>query len=308
MIAQSRLKPETMAAIRKLVGKHIDLDWIASCADVFDHSEGHIVCAGAITVDGDAAATKPWHFINVPITDHPDASSLANYCKGGAACVTAQIREDMRVLEDPSAATHDKQVALMYLVHFVGDAHQPLHCADDRDEGGNLKSTNVVLKGTKTMNLHQIWDHAIDNPGEEDETLLFKDVTAEARELAGEASQVVKARSSVPGELASWTEGDDLPEHIALESFQIAQDQIYPQYAKDHGQIADAADPHKIGASYHDRMRPIAHERIAMAGVRLAFLLEQAFSNAGAASTTRVLKPSNIRLDLKDYGSQPFGR
>ena len=301
ILAQSRLKPETLAAIRKLVGKRIDLDWIASCADVFDHSDGHIVCAGAITVDGDAAATRPWHYMNIPITDHPDAASLAGYCRGGN-CVTAQIRQDLHVLQDPAASTQAKQVALLFLVHFVGDAHQPLHCADDNDEGGNKKSTNVVLKGTKTMNLHQIWDHAVDNPGEEDDVLLFKDMTAEARTLADELAK--ELQSAPAARISSWTSGDDLPETIALESFALAQDEIYPQYARDHGQIADPSDPHKIGQAYHDHMRPIAHQRLEMAGIRLAFLLEQAFSGQAAGGSART---SRVQFDLPRY-ADPFGR
>ena len=308
ILAQSRLKPETLAAIRNLVGKRIDLDWIASCADIFGHGNGHMVCAGAITVDGDAEASRPWHYINIPISEHPTAASLGRYCKGNTDCVSAQIREDVRTLQDPAASRQAKQAALMFLVHFVGDAHQPLHCADDNDGGGNQKTTNVIMRGTKTLNLHQIWDHAVDNPGEEDDVLLFQDVSAEARTLASVLAQELKeTQAGASDALRSWTQGDDLPEQIALESFQVAQDAIYPQYRRDRGRIADPADPRRIGKDYHDRMRPIAHQRLEMAGVRLAYLLELAFSAPHLGVDGKPVLFNIPRLDLPRY-SDPFRR
>src|SRR5208282_1288401 len=173
MIAQSRLDPQTLQKIRMIMGRNINLDWIANCADVFAHSDGPVLCAGTVTMDGDPEQSKPWHFIDIPISESPNASSLTGYCPNQQDCVVAQIRKDMDVLQDPGASMEAKQLALVYLVHFVGDAHQPLHCADDNDEGGNFKPVDVEARSgdNKYLNLHQVWDHAIDNPGDNENLL-----------------------------------------------------------------------------------------------------------------------------------------
>ena len=46
----------------------------------------------------------------------------------------------------------------MFLVHFVGDLHQPLHCADDNDRGGNDVPVQLYTRSTK---LHAVWDNGL---------------------------------------------------------------------------------------------------------------------------------------------------
>jgi hypothetical protein len=271
MIAQSRLSPQALKAIAAILGPGVSLHQIASCADDFAYSS-NANCAGLFTVPGDPAASKPWHFIDIPVTAKVDATSMMTYCPQDA-CSVAQIHKDVAVLQNPSAALNDKQVALMFLVHFVGDSHQPLHSEtgvpDDR--GGNLKLMNKIIYQGKPVNLHAIWDDAMEDPAKVDYQLPQATLTAQAQSL-------VSSLDGLPVD-PSWTTGD-LAAEAALEGQGIAQSTIYPAY--------NASQGNDLLADYQSEMQPIAYRRIKMAGVRLAFLLEQALGSSAPSSASAV--------------------
>ena len=73
-------------------------------------------------------------------------------------CVIAKIEDFRKVLADAAAAPEHRNEALRFLVHFVGDMHQPLHCADNNDRGGN--EVRVDFFG-RNMNLHSVWDSGL---------------------------------------------------------------------------------------------------------------------------------------------------
>ncbi len=59
-------------------------------------------------------------------------------------------------LSNPHTSTDERRLALQFLLHLVGDVHQPLHASDDADEGGNLK--RVSARGLHAASLHHYWD------------------------------------------------------------------------------------------------------------------------------------------------------
>jgi hypothetical protein len=69
-----------------------------------------------------------------------------------------QIERDAAILSDPRAAKPAKSEALLFLIHFVADVHQPLHAADRNDKGGNGL---MVRLGGKRLSLHQVWDQDV---------------------------------------------------------------------------------------------------------------------------------------------------
>lgn len=94
--------------------------------------------------------TKSWHFVNIP-----DGETYATTEHDHAGDVVTAISEQVEILKDPSSSDLEKEEALKFIVHFVGDIHQPLHAGRPDDRGGN--SVEVVFKGRK-MNLHSLWD------------------------------------------------------------------------------------------------------------------------------------------------------
>jgi len=93
-----------------------------------------------------------WHYDNIPV-----CGQLAEkYCEDGN-CASAQIPKQFAILADNTKTKEDRARALKFLIHLVGDIHQPLHASDDYDLGGGRK-TIYLPNGTVPRNLHIAWD------------------------------------------------------------------------------------------------------------------------------------------------------
>ena len=96
-------------------------------------------------------ATAPWHYLNFPRGDCSyDAS---RDCPDGK-CVVGAIERQVKVLAS-AAPDENRLLALKYIIHFVGDVHQPLHAGYGDDRGGNTYQLQAFMRGS---NLHAVWD------------------------------------------------------------------------------------------------------------------------------------------------------
>jgi hypothetical protein len=95
-----------------------------------------------------------WHYQNVNICKPFD---LKGACKDGN-CVSAQIDRDVKILKDAGVPLRERIQALVFLIHFVGDLHQPLHAGDRGDLGGNQVKAAYGVYAPDRLNLHSIWD------------------------------------------------------------------------------------------------------------------------------------------------------
>jgi hypothetical protein len=95
-----------------------------------------------------------WHFQDVDICQPFD---LTGPCKDGN-CVSTQITRDEATLRDRHSSEKQRVMALVFLIHFVGDLHQPLHAADHDDKGANDVKTNYGIMPAVRLNLHSVWD------------------------------------------------------------------------------------------------------------------------------------------------------
>lgn len=96
----------------------------------------------------------PWHYQNIHVCKPFDPK--AN-CPDGN-CVSAQIERHARLLGAKDVPDREKLLSLAWLVHFVGDMHQPMHSGDAADRGGNNVRAAYGAKAPERMNLHRIWD------------------------------------------------------------------------------------------------------------------------------------------------------
>lgn len=112
--------------------------------------------------------TGPWHYIDIPLgVSH---GNLRKYCPSSTGCVVSAIRAQLAVLRNRRATAKERADALRYVIHFVGDLHQPLHTVTNDDLGGNCvpvtfqgrapQETNVQW-ATYSPNLHAVWDYGI---------------------------------------------------------------------------------------------------------------------------------------------------
>lgn len=99
-------------------------------------------------------STSSWHYVDLPA--HMQKLSFISDLKSiDHPNLYTQIKEMELELSNKSLSLEKRQIALRFLIHFIGDLHQPLHVGRDEDAGGN-KIT--VFWFNKKTNLHSVWD------------------------------------------------------------------------------------------------------------------------------------------------------
>jgi nuclease S1 len=199
-----------------------------------------------------------WHYDNIPVCGQADAE---RYCRKGA-CASAQLARHIAILADRSQRPRERNEALKWVVHLVGDIHQPLHAADHRDQGGNR--VEVAFFGARdnapygTIRLHTIWDiHILER--------LLTDRGGEAAFVATPVSAAQKTRWEL-GSIADWMR----------ESHELAVRVVYPELPVGFAcsRRIDGVVP--IDAAYYSRAAPVVEEQIRKAGIRLARVVNEA--------------------------------
>ncbi len=162
-------------------------------------------------------------------------------------CIISAIENDRRILADPGASSIERAEALKFLIHFMGDLHQPLHVSDNGDRGGN--QTEVQFFDTR-MNLHKVWDgELIEESGLDEDQYL-----AHLKEIM----RTLDLGALERGTVVEW----------AMEGHRVAATDAY-DYPR-NGRLADA---------YENGNLPLVDLAIIKAGVRLATVLNDALAN-----------------------------
>ena len=206
--------------------------------------------------------TRQWHFVDIersaPDIDracfgHP-ALPVGTAASAGpaAGCVVDKIDQFAAELADARTAPAERLLALKFLLHFVGDVHQPLHAGDDRDSGGNAR--RVSAAGLPAGNLHAYWD------------------TQFVRRLGPDPASIAATLLAriTPAQVGQWSQGT--PTDWAQESSRLARASVYATLPK-----PDAGGVYRLPASYVTRSGPLVGSQLSKAGVRLAALLNRQF-------------------------------
>lgn len=196
---------------------------------------------------------KYWHFIDIPFS--PDGTELEMPAVPNIAIQIAAFRA---ALGAPDTSEDVKSYDLVWLIHLVGDAHQPLHGTSrftrdlpHGDQGGNAIKI-ICGAGCAEANLHAFWDDVLGS-------------RAAGLEAAAQAAQDLPAP---PEERAAVVD-----EKVWLnESVELAQTVVYS------APIGVGVGPYALTDEYKVRALAAAKERIALAGARLAALLNVALS------------------------------
>ena len=112
-------------------------------------------CLWADWIKGERKETRSWHYIN--LSNEEQDVSKAICPKNG--CIFDAFYSQIKILKDTKKPFLKKQEALMFVGHFVGDIHQPMHTGYPHDLGGNLHRLKFS-NGNKT-NMHKMWDGQI---------------------------------------------------------------------------------------------------------------------------------------------------
>jgi hypothetical protein len=223
LIAETRLTPQAQAAIHDLLDG----------ADISDAE----ICSWADEIRRQRRDTAPWHYVNIPIeADGFDPERDGN----GGNNVIYRVEYFEKVLADPQADKATRAEALKFLVHFVADLHQPLHCADrNGDKGGNTRLV-FFLERRRAVNLHQTWD-----------TLILLNIKGRTR-VADYADGLTANLQEV--DVAKWSQGR--PIDWGNESHRLCAEYVYAGIPAD-------GDPPRIDGRYIDRAAPVIDRQLA---------------------------------------------
>jgi hypothetical protein len=197
--------------------------------------------------------TAPWHFIDLEV-DNPDIATACPPRPTG--CLLTALYSNAAVLRNPAASEFDKIVALKFIIHLVGDLHQPLHAADHHDNGGNC--VRIYVRGAVNVtSLHAYWDSYLFDKGDTPDALAQRLDPPSAPVRSGIVPNAPLA--------ARWA--DDW----AMESNRIARDHIYAKH--DYPTCGAAAEPFDFSVEDRSAARAIASAQFLKAGLRLSAVL-----------------------------------
>ena len=194
----------------------------------------------------------PWHFVTIPVGQAPE--HLEHPSEGDAETA---LESFTAVLRDPAASPEDKARALRFVVHIVGDLHQPLHVGKPGDRGGN----DVKVKwfdDPVVQNLHWVWDEGMIRRQE----LSFSEYAAR-----------LEARMTAEQVVAWWNVEPDtwMAESAAL------RDRIYPAPSERDGAGTPEA-PFVMRYWYPYEWTPEMELRLQQSGIRTAAYLDWVFA------------------------------
>jgi hypothetical protein len=205
-----------------------------------------------------------WHYDDISLCG---TAEYAKYCRAGR-CASAELARQLEILSDPRARPRARNEALKWVVHLIGDIHQPLHTANHGDRGGN--QVQVSFFGARdnppygSLNLHALWD-----------------VHLLARLLADRGGERALVSAAIAdSDRKRWEQGA-ISDWIA-ESHALARDRVYaplPAAVSCGEKIVGVV---ALGESYYMNAAPVIDLQIRKAGVRLARVLNEVLGNEKA--------------------------
>jgi hypothetical protein len=245
-LAQRHLNPKARAEVAKLLAgePNPSLAGVASWADELRNDDPPRF-----------KETQRWHYINAK--GGGCGFDVARDCPDGN-CVVAALDKQLAILGDKNQPLDARRDALKFVVHLVGDEHQPLHAGNRADSGGNRFQISLrtpiapeayaqksYVDGVMGTNLHSIWDYYI---------------LASSKLKLTDYAKLLDKQPWNPAQSATGTTLDWAEDSCKL----IDTQGIYP-----------ADNEHKMDQTYLDKFRPLAETRVHVAAERLATLLNQ---------------------------------
>jgi len=229
-IAENHLTPQAKENVKALLGTQSMAD-VATWADEVRNEPAFKTTAG-------------WHFVDLPLGLTFDEFSKEVKAQGENN-VYGAMQKARIVLTHPQSTRAQKIEALKFLIHFVGDAHQPMHVSRKEDKGGNTIQVQFDNQGT---NLHSLWDSKlIDHEG------------LSVAEMSKQYDQATDAQ------IRQWQKDQTM--QWLWESYQITT-KLY----------AEAESNNKMDEGYYKDHIGIIRQRIDQAGIRLAGVLNDIYS------------------------------
>ncbi len=226
-IAERHLSPHTKIVIASIIG-NTSLAEAANYADEMRSNPNDFW-----------KNSSPMHYVTVP--KGKTYQEIGAPKKGDAVLA---LRKFSGTLQNQNATRSDKQLALKFIIHIIGDLHQPLHAGNGKDRGGNDLKLRFFGKET---NLHRVWD-----------------------------TDLIARRNLSFTEWSNWLDKD-----ISSDDIKTWQSNDPLVWIKESIEIRDTIYPTKnsIGYDYLYYNLPIIKTRVKQAGIRIAYYLDELFKD-----------------------------
>ena len=314
-IAARRLSPQVRASVVELLKADIKLNqgyYSSTCPDVLalgnnavlneaqtaTFTELGLACIASWAdppLKDERLYTSNWHFVDVPVNlNGPHGPVLSTFLTSRDClmndergdCAFLALKRLRPVLANETELAGSRAEALKFIVHIIGDLHQPLHCITDKknfnnasdlgDIGGNRKSVqfNVTAwdgnahrdinpRWTKHWNLHSVWDEGLI-----DAYLKIQNLTEDSY-----VAQLTQPLATMkPADLAQLQGGDSVA--WMKESYKLAVDRAYKLPSFDSGYGGYILQP-----AYYESNHGVVEQQLLKAGLRLAEFLDKTFAH-----------------------------
>lgn len=248
-IAWAELTPAARAEVARILRGGTAVDTLTCPLATLEDASVWPDCVRGL---GDRFAySAAWHYQNLDICKPFDVHAE---CPDGN-CVTAQIPRQLAIVADRKAGPAARARALAFVVHLVGDIHQPLHIGDKHDRGGNDVLAAFGVKAPDRMNLHRIWDSDLAERALTEPPAVTPQVPA------------IRRKAYAQGGVEDW----------ARESWDLSRTIAYPNL-RDYPDTCPAKSTVRavVDAPYVAAATPVVKAQVERAGVRLAMLLNSA--------------------------------
>jgi hypothetical protein len=267
LVAFQLLAPSTKLRLKAILGAE-DLATAALYLDI--HKDA---------LEQNVPGSRDWHYDDRPSCDASVPRS--EYCPGGD-CASVQLKRHYNVLIDTHASANQRRFAVRVIAHLAGDIHQPLHASDNNDAGGNgikLKPASAWFAG-QHANLHSAWDNDFVVKAFSAPEFKNKSELQIAKILAAQISAADK-EAWRKGLITSWL-AESYDKGVAL---------AYGMLPGFGCELQDFGEQKiQLPAEYIDASVAIVPEQIKKAGLRLAAILNRAFSTDSPQTFVRADK------------------
>ena len=219
---------------------------------------GSFVTACCWADDVRSDADREVHYIDIAFSADGTTPQVAPASKN----IVKALEDCVMVLKNPRASKTDRAVKLRYLLHLVGDIHQPLHAATrctDEQPGGDRGGNEFPIVGA--ANLHSYWDGGVGLL----KTTIARPLTADG--MAKIVALAAQCAAAYPPAQASAALAEKDFMKWAHESHELAKSTAY----------ADLEQHDTPSAAYVTNAQRVVRERVALAGYRLAAVLNEIF-------------------------------
>jgi hypothetical protein len=256
-VAWARIRPTTRTKILQILNNNGSLEHASTWPDTLYGNPDNY------------GYTFHWHFVDIPTNSNHEYKESRD-CKQSdeGDCVINAIARERETLKNEGGNANKRRAALRFILHFMGDLHQPLHCAkDSEDEGGNLKP--VCFFGTcwessgKNLNLHKTWDKLMIQRTGLSETNYVDKIVNRINQMS--QSEINAILVGVP---VNWAED---AHNIALNNAYILPEPQEKYNPKKHKTYYY----YMLEQDYHDKNIKHVDEQLLKGALRLAALLDE---------------------------------